>query len=49
MRAHIAADDRAGAEKVYKEHAAALAQAKLGDPADSIEELRLDVLRAGGG
>lgn len=48
MRAHIAADDRAGAENVYKEHAAALAQAKLGDPADSIEELRLD-LRAEGG
>jgi DNA-binding SARP family transcriptional activator/LysM repeat protein len=41
MRAHIADDDRTGAESVYKEHAAALAQAKLGDPDDSIEELRL--------
>jgi hypothetical protein len=43
MRAHIAADDRAGAEKVYKEHAAALAQAKLGDPGEAIEQLRIDL------
>ncbi len=43
MRAHIAADDRAGAESVYREHAAALDQAKLGDPEDSIEQLRLDL------
>jgi nucleoid-associated protein YgaU/DNA-binding SARP family transcriptional activator len=43
MRAHIADDDCARAEAVYKEHAAALEQAKLGDPADSIEQLRLDL------
>ncbi len=43
MRAHIAADDHARAESVYKEHASALEQAKLGDPGDSIEQLRLDV------
>lgn len=43
MRAHIAGDDRAGAENVYREHAAALEQAKLGDPDDSIEQLRLDL------
>lgn len=42
MRAHIADDDRAGAERVYKEHAAALEQAGLGDPEDSIERLLLD-------
>ena len=41
MRAHIADDDRTGAENVYREHAAALEQAKLGDPEDSIEQLRL--------
>lgn len=49
MRAHIAHDDRVGAEKVYKEHADALVQAKLGDPADSIEELRLGLQRSGRG
>jgi DNA-binding SARP family transcriptional activator len=43
MRAHLAADDRAGAENVYREHAAALEQAKLGDPEDSIEQLRLEL------
>lgn len=43
MRAHVANDDRAGAENVYREHAAALEQAKLGDPEDSIEQLRLDL------
>lgn len=43
MRAHIANDDRAGAERVYEEHAAALQQAKLGDPEDAIEQLRLDL------
>ncbi|MCB1258312.1 MAG: bacterial transcriptional activator domain-containing protein, partial [Microthrixaceae bacterium] len=43
MRAHIAGDDRSGMESVYKEHAAALDQAKLGDPTDSIEQLRLDL------
>jgi DNA-binding SARP family transcriptional activator len=43
MRAHIAHGDRSGAERVYQEHATALEQAKLGDPEDSIEQLRLDV------
>lgn len=43
MRAHLANDDRAAAERVYKEHVAALDQAKLGDPPDSIEQLRLDL------
>lgn len=43
MRAHLANSNRAGAESVYQEHAAALVQAKLGDPADSIEKLRLDL------
>lgn len=43
MRAHIASDDRAGADRVYQEHATALQQAKLGDPEDSIEQLRLDL------
>jgi len=43
MRAHIANEDRAGAERVYKEHSAALEQAQLGDPDDTIEQLRLDV------
>ena len=43
MRAHIANDDRSGAESVYREHAAALEQAKLGDPEDSIAQLRLDL------
>ncbi len=43
MRAHIADDDRAGADRVYREHATALQQAKLGDPEDSIEQLRLDL------
>ncbi|MGQ0823782.1 MAG: LysM peptidoglycan-binding domain-containing protein [Actinomycetota bacterium] len=43
MRSHIANDDRAGADRVYKEHAAALVQAKLGEPEDSIEQLRLDL------
>jgi DNA-binding SARP family transcriptional activator len=43
LRAHIAGDDRAGAERVYKEHAAALEQVGLGDPDDSIERLVLDL------
>ncbi|MBL8778304.1 MAG: LysM peptidoglycan-binding domain-containing protein [Acidimicrobiales bacterium] len=43
MRAHIADEDRAGAENVYREHVAALEQAKLGDPEDSIEQLRLEL------
>jgi nucleoid-associated protein YgaU/DNA-binding SARP family transcriptional activator len=47
MRAHLANDDRLAADSVYKEHAAALVQAKLGDPSDSIEELRLELTRQG--
>jgi len=43
MRAHIADDDNASAEAVYREHATALEQAKLGDPEDFIEQLRLDL------
>jgi nucleoid-associated protein YgaU/DNA-binding SARP family transcriptional activator len=43
MRAHIANDDRAGAGRVYHEHAAALEQAELGDPEDSIELLHVDL------
>jgi nucleoid-associated protein YgaU/DNA-binding SARP family transcriptional activator len=46
MRAHIAGDDRVRAEAVYREHATALEQAKLGDPEDSIEQLRIE-LRTG--
>ena len=42
MRAHLANGDRAGLELAYKEHVAALAAADLGDPNDSIEELRAD-------
>ncbi|RMH80580.1 MAG: hypothetical protein D6683_05090 [Actinomyces sp.] len=45
MRAHLANDDRAGAEAVYREHAAALQQAQLGDPDDTIEQLRFDLQR----
>jgi len=44
MRAHLANGDRAGFEIAYKEHAAALAAADLGDPNDSIEKLRADTL-----
>lgn len=39
MRSHLANDDRSAAEGVYKEHLTALQKAKLGDPADAIEEL----------
>jgi DNA-binding SARP family transcriptional activator len=46
MRAHVANDDRAGAKGVYQEHATALEQVKLGDPDDSIEQLRLALLNA---
>ena len=42
MRAHLGNDDRAGAERVFKEHAAALEQAKLGEPAESIVALLAD-------
>lgn len=46
MRAHIAHDDKTAAAVVYREHTAALAQAGLGDPAGSIEHLRVDLLVA---
>src|SRR3546814_11454902 len=42
MRAHIANGDPAGARSVYAEHAAALLQEQLGEPAESIEQLRPD-------
>ena len=47
MRAHIAHDDKPAAESVYKEHVAALVQAKLGDPSEAIEQLRLDLESSG--
>jgi len=40
MRVHVAAGDRAGAEHVFQEHAAALSHANLGDPEESLEALR---------
>lgn len=43
MRAHIRSSDRAAADSVYHEHRKALEQAKLGDPEDSIEQLRLEI------
>ena len=43
MRTHLATGDRAAAEALYREHAKALAQAGLGDPDDSVEQLRLDL------
>jgi DNA-binding SARP family transcriptional activator len=43
MRAHAANHDRPGAESVYREHATSLEQAKLGDPEEAIEQLRLEL------
>lgn len=43
MRAHVANDDSASAENVYREHTAVLEHAKLGDPTDSIARLRLEL------
>lgn len=43
MRAYVAAGDRGAADHVYKEHAAALEKADLGDPDDQVEQLRLDL------
>jgi DNA-binding SARP family transcriptional activator/nucleoid-associated protein YgaU len=45
MRAHIESGDRSAADHVYQEHTAALEQAELGDPDDSVVQLRLDLLR----
>ena len=39
IRSHLAAGDDRGAQAVYSEHAAALDQAGLGEPADSVEAL----------
>lgn len=39
MRTHLATGDRAAAEALYQEHAKALAQADLGDPDESVEEV----------
>jgi DNA-binding SARP family transcriptional activator len=41
MRVHLAAGDRPAADGVYQEHAKALDQARLGDPDDAVEQLRL--------
>lgn len=43
MRAHITDDDRAGAQSVYQEYAAAIQQAGLGDPDDAIQQLYVDL------
>lgn len=43
LRAQVAAGDRSAAENVYREHREALEQAKLGDPDDAIEHLRLEL------
>lgn len=42
MRAHIANGDCTGAKRVYQEHAAALEQARLGEPEASLAQLLLD-------
>lgn len=42
MRAHIESGDRSAAEHVYQEHTAALEQADLGDPDESVEQLRIE-------
>jgi len=44
MRVHLATSDRAAAEALYQEHANALAQADLGDPDESVEQLRLELV-----
>lgn len=42
MRAHIANGHCTGAKRVYQEHTAALEQARLGEPEDSLAQLLLD-------
>lgn len=41
MRAYVEAGDRSAADRVYREHAAALEKADLGDPDDRVEQLKL--------
>lgn len=41
MRAHLEAGDRSAADAVYREHCKALELAKLGDPDEAVEQLRL--------
>lgn len=43
MRAHLEAGDRSAADAVYREHCKALELAKLGDPDDAVEQLRLEL------
>ncbi len=47
MRAHIESGDGSAAEHVYLEHTSALEQADLGDPDDSVEQLRLHLSSRG--
>lgn len=42
MRAHLTNGDQAATESVYTEHVAALGHAGLGEPADAIEQLRME-------
>jgi DNA-binding SARP family transcriptional activator len=46
MRVHAAIADRAGAERVYKQHAATLARAGLGEPDEVVESYRRRLLDA---
>lgn len=43
MRVHIETGDRSAADHLYQEHVSALDQADLGDPDDTVEQLRLDL------
>ena len=43
MRVHIAEGDGASARRVYDAHAGALEQAKLGDPDDALQQLRVSL------
>jgi len=43
MRVHIATGDRSAAEHLYQEHVSALDQADLGEPDDTVQQLRLDL------
>jgi hypothetical protein len=41
MRVHLAGGDRVAADGVYREHVKALDHARLGEPDDTVEQLRL--------
>jgi nucleoid-associated protein YgaU/DNA-binding SARP family transcriptional activator len=43
MRVHIETGDRSAADHLYQEHVAALDQADLGDPDDTVQQLRLNL------